>query len=175
MSNEILKDSFFGDPEISNGEKMMLCALMLGGTYAEPQTEDGKNVVACSTIYKKGGMPLTVNYTFGNENSLTKMACSAYCDFLGINKKFGAPDKIFTGEVAQGQLIDGLATMMQESNGFNAAGKSGRYTDAIRGRLQRYLETERKFNPAVTPEKVSSVLADANEAFLGKKNEMSSN
>lgn len=175
MSNEILKDSLLGDPEVSYGAKMVLSSLLLGGTYAEPQTEDGKNVVACSTIYKKGGMPLTVNYTFGNENSLTKMACSAYSDFLGINKKFGSVDKVFGGEVSQSQFIDGLATMMQENNSFNAAGKSGRYTNAIRGRIQRFLETERRFNPAVTQEKITSLLNEADVAFLGKKNEMSNN
>ena len=55
MSNDVLKYSFFGDKEISNAEKILICALALGGTYSEHTTQDGRNTVLMSMVYKKGG------------------------------------------------------------------------------------------------------------------------
>ncbi|MBQ7917466.1 MAG: hypothetical protein IJ310_01465 [Clostridia bacterium] len=55
MSNDVLKDGFFADKEISASEKLALCALALGGTYSEQTTQDGRNTVLFSMVYKKGG------------------------------------------------------------------------------------------------------------------------
>ena len=53
MSNDVLKDGFFADKEISASEKLALCALSLGGTYSEQVTQDGRNTVLFSMVYKK--------------------------------------------------------------------------------------------------------------------------
>ena len=55
MSNDVLKDGFFADKEISASEKLALCALSLGGTYSEQVTQDGRNTVLFSMVYKKSG------------------------------------------------------------------------------------------------------------------------
>ena len=52
MSNDVLKDGFFADKEISASEKLALCALSLGGTYSEQVTQDGRNTVLFSMVYK---------------------------------------------------------------------------------------------------------------------------
>ena len=73
MSNDVLKDGFYADKEISASEKLALCALSLGGTYSEQVTQDGRNTVLFSMVYKKGGDITPIAVTLGNPNSLSPM------------------------------------------------------------------------------------------------------
>ncbi len=174
MSNDVLKDSFFGDKEISAGEKVSLCALALGGTYSERTTEDGRNTVLFSMVYKRGGMATPVGMTFGNPTSLTTMACDALWHHLSLDKTVGPMDKAFNGEYPDREVFSKIAEAVKLDCNLSEAGLNGKLS-SVRLNCNKYLETERRFNSAVTPERVNSVLTALEEGYQGKKNEMKSN
>ena len=174
MSNDVLKDGFFGDKEISAGEKVALCALAHGGTYSEEVTKDGRNTVMFSVVYKRGVMPTPVGMTFGNPTSLTTMACDALWHHLALDKTVGPMDKTFNGEYSDEKVFSSIAAAVKTDCNLSDVGLMGKFA-TVKTNCNKYLETERRYNNAVTPERVNSVLTALENGYQVKKNEMRSN
>ena len=174
MSNDVLKDGFFADKEISASEKLALCALSLGGTYSEQVTQDGRNTVLFSMVYKKGGDITPIAVTLGNPNSLSPMACEALWVRLGLDKTVGPMDKTFNGEYPDREVFSKVANAVKVDCNLSDAGLTGKFA-TVRTNANKFLELGRRYNNAITPEKLNGALASLEEGFQGKKNELRSN
>ena len=174
MSNDVLKDGFFADKEISASEKLALCALSLGGTYSEQVTQDGRNTVLFSMVYKKSGDITPVAVTLGNPNSLSNMACEGLWVRLGLDKAVGPMDKTFAGEYSDVDAFSKMANSLKVDCNLSEAGLTGKFAE-VRKNVNKYFELGKKYNNAFTPEKLNGALGALEEGFTGKKNELSSN
>ena len=114
-----------------------------------------------------------VGITYGNPNSLSNMACEALWVRLGLDKAVGPMDKAFSGEYSDKEIFSKIAEAVKLDYNLSEVGLEGKLAQ-VRTNVTKFLETERRYNNAVTPEKVNGVLTSIDEGYHGKKNEMRS-
>lgn len=114
-----------------------------------------------------------VAVTLGNPNSLSPMACEALWVRLGLDKIVGPMDKAFSGEYSDREIFSKIANAVKIDYNLSDAGLTGKYA-TVRTNVNKYLELGRKYNNAITPEKLNGTLMSLEEGFQGKKNELSS-
>lgn len=112
--------------------------------------------------------------TLGNPNSLSPMACEALWVRLGLDKVVGPMDKAFSGEYSDREIFEKIANAVKLEYNLSDAGLTGKFA-SVRTSANKFLELGRKYNNAITPEKLNGVLVALEEGYTGKKNELSSN
>lgn len=93
MSNDLLKEEFFNNPNIPDCEKLAVIALIGCGTAGQHTNKVGNEQSFGSLCPKMGGGTQFIAFSYGRPESLTPMLVSTHLHAIGFSEEMGL--KIF--------------------------------------------------------------------------------
>ena len=94
MSNDLLNEEFFNNPNIPDCEKLGIISLLGCGSFDQRMDSTGRESTFVSMCPKAGGGTQFIAFTYGRPESLNKMSVKTILHSIGFNGNF--IDEMFT-------------------------------------------------------------------------------
>ena len=169
--NGITSNSFFGNPDIPMNVKVGAIALTMKGTYGIFTTKNGEKVFV-SQVYKKGDFNITpYQFTFGDKNSLTDMACLAALKSMGADKISGQNlEVLFNGTMSDEEIMLKIANYNKDAFNMNNTGIKESYTGqaGIRENFEKFFDEYRNNDRMPLTQKYCQIFLQVQIEHLNK-------
>lgn len=168
MSNELLNEGFFNNPNIPDCEKLGVVALIGGGALDKGAiSEVGKDVSFSSVVPCRGGlMPITpVIFTYGRPESLNRTAVQGCLKVIGIESDAG--DYIFNSSKNDKDLLYDIVKFFRVTLGIDKLKQDDAYDRVVKDKLEYYIEKLRVTDPYLTenPKILTDLKTNVETAF----------
>lgn len=160
MSNELLKEGYFNNPNISECEKLGLLSLISCGSKETQTGALGKESTFVSLCPKRGGGTQFIAFTYGRPDSLNEMSVKTILHAIGYDiDLFKQDDKDVIGTIVKNSTLWANVSPLSSKN---------RYEEIVKQNLDSYFDNLIKSDPylADNPQIVASIKKLIEEEFL---------
>ena len=147
MSNDLLNEEFFSNPNIPDCEKLGIISLLGCGSFDQKMDSIGNEQTFASLCPKAGGGTQFIAFTYGRPESLNKMSVKTYLHSIGFNGTF--IDEMFSS-MGDKEVVDEVVKFFRVARNTDKSKQATTYETLVEPKLSRYLEKLRVTDNTIT-------------------------
>lgn len=167
MSNDLLQEGFFSNPNIPDCEKLGVVSLLGCGSLDQQMDSTGRESSFVSMCPKAGGGTQFIAFTYGRPESLNKMSVKTILHSIGFNGTF--IDEMFTS-MGDKEVVDEVVKFFRVSRNTDKS-KEPKVYEMIEPRLKAASEKYRVTDPYLTehPQILNNIMDISKDSFGASK------
>jgi hypothetical protein len=163
MSNDLLQEQFFNNPNIPDCEKLGVISLLGCGSLDQQMDSTGRESSFVSMCPKAGGGTQFIAFTYGRPESLNKMSVKTILHSIGFNGTF--IDEMFSS-MGDKEVVDEVVKFFRVARNTDKS-KEPKVYEMIEPRLKAASEKYRVTDPYLTehPQILTNIMEISKNSF----------